>query len=414
MKIKLSDAAIRALRVSQGKTELLAWDEVMPGLVLRVGRQRRAWAYVYRPARRDGRQQASQKISLGAWPAVSVAAARQAAQIEAGCIARGHDPAQIRRENKRQESAAVEVVLTRYEVSLQRRQYAKTESTMRTLRRGLASVRDRDVSSLTRAELIGFVELLERAGKPGAGGDLRKHLRTLLEWTTNRGLTPFNVLAGLRRERSTRAQRIESAANGSALSDAELRTVWLAADPETVIGRYVRALILTGARRAELSRLHRSMDHGERLVIPPTHTKQGRAHEIPVVAALRSILLACPITAGGLVFASSRTGGEMKGWSQHVAKLRASSGVHFTLHDFRRTLRTGLTGLGVSDDIAEMVIGHQRGTQLDRTYDKDMRWAARVDAAERWAAHVAAVCGHEPERGTNVIRPRFRDTAVLV
>jgi integrase len=257
---------------------------------------------------------------------------------------------------------------------------------------------------LTRRELVAVIVAVEADGRPGAAIELRKHLRTLLEWTTNHGLTSHNVLAGLRREKATRAQRLEEAEHGKALSDEELARVWRASDPTSVFGRYLRALILTGCRRAELSKLEWTMVAGDRLIIPSTHTKQGRAHEIPIVPALRALLEACPRTTSPLVFPSPITGRALRGWAKAVDMLRERSGVQFTLHDLRRTFRSGLTRLGVDHDTAEMAIGHQRD-DLVRRYDKHDRWPARVEAAERWAKHVLDVVT-EPEPTGNVVRLR--------
>jgi integrase len=406
MKTKLTDAAIRAIELPDGKNDLLVWDAGLPGLALRVGRQRRAWVYVYRPPG-AGAKANPQKIGLGAWPAVTVSAAREAARVEAGRIAKGENPAAARREAKRQETAKVSTVLDKYEASLESRRYANTVSTMSTLRRGLAKFRDRDVATLTRLELVDAIDAVAQEGRPGAAADLRKHLRTLLEWTSNKGLTPFNALAGLRRERATKAQRIETEERGRALSDDELKKLWHAADPEAVLGRYIRALILTGARRAEISRLERSMVGDDCLTIPSTHTKQGRPHEIPIVPALRAILDACPRTTSRLVFPSPLTGREMSGWTQHVAKLRRNSGVDFTLHDLRRTMRSGLSRLSVDHDTAEMALGHQQD-DLVRRYDKDDRWKARVDAAEKWAALVESITAEPAPIADNVVRLNSR------
>ena len=391
-KLKLTDAAIRALSLPEGRADMLVWDAMVPGLALRIGRQRRAWTYVFRP--RGGG--APQKLGLGAWPAVTVAAARQAAQIEAGRVARGEDPAAALREARRREVATVASVLDSYETSLERRAYANLKTVMSTLRRGLAHHLSRDVASLKRVELVGLFDRLEKAGKPGASADLRKQVRTLLEWTTNRGTTPHNVLAGLRRERATKAERIAAEERGRALTDDELAKLWKVAAPETVLGRYIRALVLTGARRAEMARLEWAMVGEDRLTLPPSHTKQGRPHEIPLTGALRAVLEGCERRKGRPVFASPLTGDELKGWTKFVAKLRANSGVTFTLHDLRRTMRSGLTSLGVDHDTAELMIGHQRD-DLVRRYDKADRWPARVDAAERWAVHVLGLAERDVE-----------------
>jgi integrase len=63
----------------------------------------------------------------------------------------------------------------------------------------------------------------------------------------------------------------------------------------------------------------------------------------------------------------------------------------FTVHDLRRTMRTGLSALGVSSETAERTIGHPVGSDIQRTYDVHHFEKERRDALEKWAAHVAAV-----------------------
>ena len=406
LKLRLTDATVPGFGLSDGKSELLVWDAGMNGLALRVGKQRRSWVYVYRPAGAGARAN-PQKIGLGVWPAITVAKARQLAQAQAGQVASGKDPAAERRELKRLEASSIEKVLDAYEASLIRRKYANLHTAMSVLRRGLAGLEKRDVATLTRRDLVTCIDKAairrvvetpedqrgprrarkQALGGPGASDDLRTRLRTFFEWTTNNGSTPANPLAGLRRERSTRAQRISQNEKGRALTADELGRVWDVADPSTSFGRYIRALILTGARRREMSRLTWVMIRPDRLVLPPSHTKQGRPHQIPIVPLLRSTLARCPRQTSGVVFASRKTGGEMSGFTKMLDKLEAEAGVAFTLHDLRRTMRSGLTELGVDDTTAEMMLAHQRD-ELERIYDKNDRWSARVLAARRWAVHV--------------------------
>ena len=65
-------------------------------------------------------------------------------------------------------------------------------------------------ATLTRADYVAAIAVIERKGRMGAAEDLRKHSRTFAEWCVSRGLADFNPLAGLRRPRLTRAERIEA------------------------------------------------------------------------------------------------------------------------------------------------------------------------------------------------------------
>ena len=88
------------------------------------------------------------------------------------------------------------------------------------------------------------------------------------------------------------------------------------------------------------------------------------------------------------MFASTKTGARMSGWTQLVARINKAAEVSFDLHDLRRTMRTGLSRLGVSTETAELTLGHSR-PELERLYNRDGAGDALRQAFELWAAHVA-------------------------
>lgn len=87
---RLNDLKIKSAK-PRDKEYLLSDGE---GLYLRVRPTGKAWAFRYR----DGKQEV--KLSLGAYPTVSLAEARTKARIEAGKRAAGLDVRQARREGE--------------------------------------------------------------------------------------------------------------------------------------------------------------------------------------------------------------------------------------------------------------------------------------------------------------------------
>ena len=74
------------------------------------------------------------------------------------------------------------------------------------------------------------------------------------------------------------------------------------------------------------------------------------------------------------------------------ARIAASGQIlpHWTLHDLRRTMRSGLGKIGVRPDVAELCIGHARsGNQA--IYDRHSYGPEIKTALLRWADYVAAV-----------------------
>jgi integrase len=374
--------------VPSGKSQVILWDSTVTGLGLRcLSGGTKTWIYAYRSVD-GGRTVNSQRVRLGSWPEVTTDAARRSARAHAGAVARGRNPAADRREERRREKATLRLALDDYERSLRQRHLVNVKTTMSSLRRGFASRLGHDVKSLTRSDYVDAVHDVERSGRSGAAQDLRKHTRTFAEWCVGRGLAEHNVLAGLRRPRRTRAERLQAEEKGRALSDDEINAVWTAAGRMAGFGHLVQLALLTGMRRGELSGLRKSDIKSDRLVLEAQHTKAGTGHEVPLTDLMRNVLTRQPQTSSKLVFPSSRTGTRISGWTKLVRQLTKTSGVDLTMHDLRRTCRTLMSRLGVTEDIAELAIGHQRADLVAR-YNKDAAWEQRIAAFEQLSKHLA-------------------------
>jgi integrase len=64
----------------------------------------------------------------------------------------------------------------------------------------------------------------------------------------------------------------------------------------------------------------------------------------------------------------------------------------FTLHDLRRTVRTGLAKLGIRADIAERCLNHAQ-PGIIATYDTHDYLEEKRDALTQWADHLQALSG---------------------
>jgi integrase len=258
----------------------------------------------------------------------------------------------------------------------------------------MAGLLARDITTLTGADFAAIIDKLRAKGRAGAADGFRTHTRAFLTWcVTEARVLTVNPLAGHRKERSTRADRIAKAERGRALTDADLKAVWQAADPTTTFGRLIRLYILTGCRRGEGAGLTWQMvDQRNRVLdLPAMFVKQGRGHKVPITPQLANVLQGCIRDArSDLVFPSPRTGEEMNGWSKAVSGLCKASGVDFTLHDLRRTFRTGLSRLGVDVDTAELALGHARA-DLEATYNRDDALDRLRAAFDKWGRHVEGI-----------------------
>src|SRR5262249_60022350 len=155
-------------------------------------------------------------------------------------------------------------------------------------------------------------------------GGLRKHGGRFREWGVSTGRASHNVLAGLRRPKRSRAERLKAAANGGrALSDDEIRALWQAAASLGTFGALVRLALLTGLRRGELAQLERGRDlRADRIVVQPEHAKTRAQHQGPLTPLMREVIAGAPVTTSKLLFPSAVTGGRIQGWTKLVAKVR--------------------------------------------------------------------------------------------
>lgn len=178
------------------------------------------------------------------------------------------------------------------------------------------------------------------------------------------------------------------------------------ADPSTALA--IRFALLTLARRAEVAGARwDEIDAGARLwTVPATRFKGGRAHVVPLSTAAMAILTdarqrqpeTCefvfsspldserPITPHAMARALTRT----------LAALNLPKG---SLHDFRRTGATALTGegLGFRRFIVSKVLGHSAsdGAAVTSVYDRNEYLADKRAALEAWAARVLTLVGAE-------------------
>ena len=396
--MKLTVARINAAEIPPGKAEIKLWDGAVNGLCLRIfAGGGRSWVYRYRSGG-GGRSAKIRTIKLGAYPALTIDAARDAARTHAGEIAKGHDPAEVRHEQRRSEKATLGHLLAingPYERSLKARHIVMVKEILSSLRRGLVKLMPVDIAKLSRRDLVEALGQLDHL--PGAQIELRKHTRGMLEWAVNHGLVFANVLAGMRVAPLTRAQRLQQASKRRALIDSDIIKVWHAADRSGSFGILVQLALLSGMRRNELATLRWSNIHSDRIVLPAAMTKTGVIYEVPLTDLMASILKRQPRSTSPLVFPSNCTGGPLGSWNQSkMALMHKADAGQWTLHDLRRTCRTLMSRLGVPEPIAELAIGHVKAS-LVALYNMDEQWNGRVDAFRRVSDHIArATSASEP------------------
>jgi integrase len=73
------------------------------------------------------------------------------------------------------------------------------------------------------------------------------------------------------------------------------------------------------------------------------------------------------------------------------ARFERRCGVHFRLHDLRRTSRTLLSRIGVSYEVAETILGHRAGSVVAGIYDRYDREAEKGIALAKLAGTIQQI-----------------------
>jgi len=402
---KLTETRIAKAELRPDQKQEILWDSEVRGFGVRILPRSKVFWFQYRPG---GGRRSSRMVRIGAFPGVSLAAARRIAKRHAGAVADGKDPAAEVAKTKLRAGSSLKALLAEdgaYEESLKLRRIVNANKIMRRLNRGLAKLMGKDVAQITRQDFVAAITAIEAQGKAGAAAELRKHTRTFCEWAVHQGLAPANVMAGYQAQKRSRAEKLASEARKArALSDAEIIAVWTACEGRGVFGNILRLLLLSGTRRNEIATLTRDRILADRLVLPPSHTKTGEKHEVPLTELMRTVLAAQPATVNPLVFPGEKSSRVISGWTLALNAVRRASGVSFAPHDLRRSAGTLMSRLGVEHDIAELAIGHQR-TGLARLYNFDQAWDLRCAAFAKVSDHVAGLLGLASTEGKVVAMP---------
>jgi integrase len=458
----LTDKYIKGLKPAPLGRRVVVWDTVVPGFGVRVSdradKAGKASGVSFIAMRRMPGKSTPIRHTIGRYhpKALPLAKAREEARKALGLIAGGTRPAEEKRRQQReaaeQRASTVGAMAAEFVADMHRRNLRNAPEFEAIIRREFlgqsyeagtwvnrreAIWRDRPLIEITPQEAARLIRnIMNRGGDPAPGHRRRKsggpwaahHAlaigKTMWGWALDQHLYPITTspferikpkrLIGTKQPR----QRI--------LDDSELRAVWKAAQRTGgPYGDLVRLLMLTGQRLSQAATMRRAeIDLDKALWVSPAgKMKMNKPHAIPLAPAAAALLrerLELPSHRNGHVF--STTGGErpFSGFSKAKTRLdalveaiRRDAGekagepepmAPWTLHDLRRSVRSNLPALGVSDVVAEAVLAHAR-PGIAGVYDLYSYAREKRDALERWAVRLAAIIEPPP---ANVVPLRER------
>lgn len=428
----ITDKAIAKLKAEPG-TRLEWADTVVPQLRLRVSQKgAKHWSVVYRVsgAGEGGKKGKMRRMSLGDYPRVTIAKARDGARDALDLAEKGIDPARQRQiDAVARNERTFEIIAERFVEEYAKEEQKEWKSTKAYLDNYVVPHwRGRQVEEIKRSDVNALLvkvrahgikrarERAEKAKKPrteeryalsglSAAREVRKRLRTLFNWAGEVDLVTFNPALVMTTKKKGTKKSLAYTARRRALSLDELRRVWDAADEIGYrYGRVIQLLILTGQRRSEIANLNTDwLDMKKKCVtVPPWHYKTNIEHTYPLSAPALAIIEALPSYQGlpkkidqtYYLFPTDKGDRPISGFSKaklqldaKIAELGEKEGlpplVEWQVRDIRRSVKTEMSRLGVPHLHSEQVLGHVL-PGIEGVYDVHDYLAERRAALDLW------------------------------
>jgi integrase len=372
------------------------WDASMPGFGLRVSAGgQKSWVVMYR------HEGVKRRYTIGNYPAMSLADAREQAADILRAVAHGADPAYSKKVARKAETFAdlAKEYLERH-AKLKKRSWRKDDLAIE--RDLLPRFGRTKAKNVTRRDVLAMLDEIVERGAPIQANRTLEILRKIYNWGIGREIVETNPCHMVERPSAERRRE-------RVLNDDEIRLVWGALEAETShMCALFKLRLLTAQRGGEISHIRwPDIDMGPGWwTIPPEYSKNGLAHRVPLSCQATAIIHDMETLADGSdwAFPSPSGKGPITVVWKAARRIRERSGVDFVPHDLRRTAASRMTGdLEISRLVVSKVLNHiETGVTAvyDRhSYDREKRlaldaWGQRlmeIVSGERAAANVVSL-----------------------
>ncbi|WP_448577844.1 integrase arm-type DNA-binding domain-containing protein [Thermaurantiacus sp.] len=277
------------------------------------------------------------------------------------------------------------------------------------------------IDSIRRRDVATLLDAVEQRSGPVAADKLLAILSKLFNWwATREDSFASPIVRGM--ARTSPRTRVRT----RVLDDAEIRLVWKVASETPVFGAFLQLALLTGQRRTKISAMRwDQITRSGEWTIPAAPREKGTGRKLQLTPRAMEILRSQPRENGNpFVFPGRGKNGEptsIAGYSDLKERfdrsVTARAGYalpNWTIHDLRRTARTLLSRCKVPRDISRMVLGHAL-SGVDGIYDQYSYWDDKADALQRLSEKIEAILADdwEADRSTGVVSQRMQDMGTV-
>lgn len=343
-------------------------------------------------------------LSLGSYPAVKLADARQKLEDMRRLLAKGKDPGEVVRGQvqERREAWTVDRLcdefLEKYCRVRKRPKSVKDDelNLNRDIRPLWGKKKARDIR---RGDVVSVIDTIVARGAMTQANRTRATISKMFAWALEREIVEVNPVVGTSKPSPEKARN-------RVLTDAEIKTVWENIDIAPIpdgIRNQIKLLLLIGCRIGELIGATRQQIKDGWLELPGSATKNKRDHVYYVSSYAREIMELDKYDTGLIVqrpFGSCYTNNEL---SRVLIKNKYFGVDEFVPHDLRRTFTTKLASIGVNPHLQSVIINHTAKDVTGIHYNKHAYLNERKEAVERLGNEIKRIVNGEEARPEKVV-----------
>jgi integrase len=396
--VKLTTASIRTIAPVPPKTDIIEFDDAVPGFGVRA---RAGGSKVYVVQYAIGEK--TRRMSLGKVELQGVDKARDKAKDILAAVRLGQDPAGDKQRDRATATETFKAVADRFLAfqkshggpngqGLRPRSYDDIERHLLVHGKSLHGLL---LGKVQRQDVASVISAVRSKGASVTANRVRATVSSFFSWAISEGLVEHNPVTGTLRTEEKSRERV--------LSFEEILLIWNNLEDDH-FGAIVKLLLLTGQRAAEISGLRWSEMRDDAFVLPGERTKNGIEHTVPLSGPAQAIVDAQPRRQGSdgklrdLLFGYAD--GPFSGWTgsrkllnDRIAKAYGQPLPHWTPHDLRRSFATHASKLGIQPHVIEAILNHVSGFRagVAGIYNRNPYDAEKRTALSTWADHLLAI-----------------------
>ncbi|WP_417263924.1 tyrosine-type recombinase/integrase [Celeribacter sp.] len=384
----LSDVQIRNLKPKEKQYKISDFEGLY---VLVKPNGSKLWQMKYRYFGRE------RLLSLGAYPAVSLAQARKLKDEARALLAQDIDPSEAKQEAKRAKREAQGHTFQKIgEAFLEKqKKEGKSKATLDKIAYHLkladAEFGRKPITEISAQMILRALRKQEAKGNYETAHRLRARIGSVFRFAVASGLAetdPTHALkdALIRPNRKHRAAITDRDALGSLLQSIE------AFEGQATTRIALKLLAITAQRPGEIRHAKwEEFDFQEKIwSLPASKMKMRRDHNVPLPAQAIALLDELRMITGNgeFLFPSLRSWHRPMSENTLNAALRRMgySGDEMTAHGFRASFSTLANESGLwNPDAIEAALAHVERNEVRRAYNRGLYWDERVELAKWWA-----------------------------